>query len=157
MRCRKCGVIMCATCMQLRLAVTLPECHNASSFGFIMLTTFTDSARIQNWDARPISAEGVARCQTGWPSQSQSPMTSAATEWDICCQVGFASARHGLCSERTIYIRRPGWGIKYLIPKWRRLTIAKHSHYICRDPPYPVPCHLRDRQPYLRICVGIVR
>ena len=67
---------MCATHIQLRLTVTLPECHNASSLGFIMLATLTDPARILNWDALDFSAEGVAKCQRGWRSQSQCPMTA---------------------------------------------------------------------------------
>ena len=41
-----------------------------------MLATLTDSARIQNWDALPFSAEGVAKCYAGWRSQSQGPMTA---------------------------------------------------------------------------------
>lgn len=67
---------MCATYIHLRVAVTLPECYNASSLSFIILATLSDSARIRNWDALPFSAEGVAKCHAGWRSQSQCPMTA---------------------------------------------------------------------------------
>ena len=69
-------MITCATYIQLRVAVTLPECYNAISLSFIILATLTDSARIRNWDALPVSAEGVLKCHARCRSQSQCPMTA---------------------------------------------------------------------------------